>query len=73
MDRYGTVVKDTKEIFSEENGVMVSNFLYEGISSANGGVNVGYKVVSKDGNFQGLLDQEKLAIWNTNEDSLKQL
>lgn len=51
----------------------MSNKLYEGISTANGGVNVGYKVIDKNGKFRGILDQEKLALWWTIEDTVKLL
>lgn len=71
MNMHRTVAQSNEEAFTEENGYMVSNLLYEGISTANGGVNIGYKVISKDGRFQGLLDQSKLAVWNTREDSVK--
>lgn len=71
MNRYGTSLISDEEVFNEENGFMVSNKLYTGISTANGGVNAGYKVINKSGRFMGLLDHEKLALWWTKEDTLE--
>ena len=70
MNTYGSAVKSKEEVFVEENGFLIGNLLYSGKSTANGGMNVGYKVLSKDGKFQGLLDQGKIALWWTKEESL---
>lgn len=73
MDICGILVIHTGEVFRKENGMLVSNKLYEGISTSNGGVNVGYKVMNENGKFLGLLDHEKMAVWWTEEDTLKLL
>lgn len=61
------------EVFKAENGMLVGNVLYEGIRSSMSGVNVGYKVLSKNGTFVGLLDTHRVAIWWTDETSLNRV
>ena len=62
-----------REHFTEQNGYLISNLLYEGEASYNNSIKVGYKVISKSGLFMGLLDQNHIAVWNTKEDTLKVL
>lgn len=61
------------EVFKVYGDFWVSNLFYEGLDINGKSWNVGNKVVSANGHFEGLLDEDGETMWLVNESTLRLL